>query len=263
MHSANQPNETAHLLDRHPGFRCFKTAAPIHYPSRWMRDALIQAVLDPDIETMSPSSTPIHALPTPILFAFRTIRRGRRSLVLLAERAIDELDDLTADRQLNVVTRTQLAREPVCSTCRAVWAQSRLNVDAGDRYRAVERICEKPDGVPMAELVGLMRSTRLDPVDQILSFVATGHLSIDVEDGIYPGMIISPGPQLLSATGLFGQTPDCLPLSAKMLESASDPGRHGEDLGVRTGGAAAAVWGTERRAFGRLVGIATVLKPSR
>jgi hypothetical protein len=212
---------------------------------------------------MSPSSTPVRALPHPVLFAFRAVTGVHASLVLLTESPVAELAGLEADRQVQVITRSHLLREPACSTGRAIWAQSRLTPDVGDRYRAIERITANPDGVTLGDLLGVIRSDRLDPVHQILHFVAAGHLAMSLDDGIHPGSLLKPGPKLIAGIGLFGLSADYSPEVDIPVREISNEAQSSE-VHIRWPRSAQLLWGTEGlRRSGRVSVISALVKPPR
>lgn len=64
------------LRSRYPGFVSFKTASPIHYPLRWLRDALIRMSLDQGVTEMWASDL-APAMPD-IIFSFMAVRPTER-----------------------------------------------------------------------------------------------------------------------------------------------------------------------------------------
>lgn len=118
------------LTTRYPGFHSFKTARPIHYRQRWLRDALIQATLDPHTVELSPSSTSPDELPSPVEFSFRRRTSGGLGIVLVSQLDTD-IGEVVDDDRVTVITRDELNREPVASTSRSIWAHKRLSVVGG------------------------------------------------------------------------------------------------------------------------------------
>ncbi|SFV31714.1 hypothetical protein SAMN05216456_1434 [Devosia crocina] len=186
--SANPPD-----LSKFPGFVCFKSSEPIHYPRRWQRDALIQAALDPTVTAVGPLDPTIWMMPD-IEFAFRvTIATATFSLV------ITELNGrLPVDRfghAVLKVRRSQLTTEPLHSTARAIWAHKRTVVDPLVKYLAVEAAGSKVEGIAMQSLLQAFQSHRaVDPFEPLLAMLAQGVLVGDLSSGFHGHTMFRPGP---------------------------------------------------------------------
>lgn len=190
-HSPERPTESV-LLDRYPGFQSFKTTTPIHYPRRWIRDALIQASLDRDVTALAPSITADTDLPRPAEFSFRLYRNGALRLVLLTQ-APSSLGKEIDDDRIVVWNRTMLTEGSRAKACGAVWAHKRSRIDPADLYRATELV-NRCGAVPVARLLRALRSPDIDPLHQVFHYLANGYLTADLAEGIAPSTMVSTGP---------------------------------------------------------------------
>lgn len=182
----------AAVLDRYPGFSSFKTASRIHYQQRWMRDALIQASLDPYTVELAPSITPVPELPGDAEFAFR--RRTAIGLGLVLVTGVEtDIGDAIGDDRISVVSRTALSREPRFSAARTIWAHKRLSVDSAERYRAIE-VVSRWGASPMREVLQALRNESTEPVHQICSLIANSYLEIALDGPLSPATILKLGP---------------------------------------------------------------------
>ena len=80
----------------------------------------------------------------------------------------------------------------------AIWAQKRLSADPGDRYRAIEHVAAHGGEARMSEIIVVLRNKDLDPVRRVLSFLATGVLTCNLDRGMGPWTAIAIGPAALS-----------------------------------------------------------------
>ena len=194
MESALLLRVDASALDRYPGFRSFKTRQPVRYQQRWLRDALIQASLDPHTVELAPSNTPAHELPPPAEFAFR--RRTVRGFgIVLVTTVETDIADVINDDRVTVVSRAELSREPRLSAARAVWAHKRLSVDSAERYRAIEAV-SKWGSATMDAVVATFKDESVEPVHQVCSLIANSYLEVDLEGPLSPSTILKPGPAM-------------------------------------------------------------------
>jgi hypothetical protein len=162
-----------------PGFASFKTSSAITYPGRWHRDALLQATLDPAIGSLAPFPHP-ELLPDSVSFAFLAAYEASPVAIGLSETEADHPTEV-AGHPLVVLSRAAVLAEPRVSTARMVWAARRIPVAPGDRVRLLARLSEAgQDGLPLAGLEPLVRSSPCDPVDAVLALVAHGLLCLDV-----------------------------------------------------------------------------------
>jgi len=188
------PAEPHSLALRYPGFSSFKTRQSIHYHRRWVRDALIQATLDPDTIELAPSSTPPEHLPAPAEFCFRRRTRNGLGFILLTQTHSD-IGGVIGDDRVTVISRPELNREPVASAARSIWAHKRLKVDGGERYRAIAAVSRR--GIaPMRDLVAAFRNGSVDPVHQVCSLIANSYLNVDLGNPLGPDSILTIGPAL-------------------------------------------------------------------
>lgn len=191
-HAALQAAETKPLASRYPGFHSFKTIRPIHYRQRWLRDALIQATLDPLTIELNASSTDPAELPPPIEFSFRRRSAAGLGIVLVSQIETD-IGEIVGDERVTVITRDELNREPVRTTTRTIWMQKRLPVDSAQRYRAIELI-DRHGVASLQETIAVMKNLSADPVHQICSLIANGYLTIDLQHPMGPRSLLTLGP---------------------------------------------------------------------
>jgi hypothetical protein len=86
-----------------------------------------------------------------------------------------------AGRPLVALSRAAVLAEPRMSTARMVRAARRVPVAPRDRVRLLARLSEAgQDGLPLASLEQLVRSSLYDPVDAVLALVAHGLLTLDI-----------------------------------------------------------------------------------
>lgn len=194
MESALLFRAEATALDRYPGFSSFKTRSRIHYQQRWIRDALIQSSLDPYTVELAPSTTPIDALPSCAVFAFR--RRTQLGFGLVLVTAVQtDMDDIIDDDRVTVVSRVELSFEPRLSAARAIWTHKRLQVDSAERYRAIE-VVSRWGSAAMHEVLRAFRNESIEPVHQVCSLIANSYLEIDLDGPLSPSTTLKLGPAM-------------------------------------------------------------------
>jgi hypothetical protein len=187
-------------LDRYPGFSSFKTTrGRIHYQRRWIRDALIQASLDPQTVELAPSSTPVQELPAGTIFAFRRRDATGLGLVLVTEVTTDMAHMIDDDR-VTVVSRMELRSEPRFSSARAIWTHKRLQVDSAQRYRAIEAVSRR-SAATLREVLEAFRNELIEPVHQICSLLANSYLEVDLDGPLKPSTILRLGPAARTPSG--------------------------------------------------------------
>lgn len=186
------PTDPDQLAIRYPGFSSFKTQQSIHYRHRWLRDALIQASLDPHTIELAPSSTAEQDLPAGIEFAFRRRTAAGLGIVLVTQIGKD-LEGLIDDERVTVVTRIELSREPIFTAARTIWGQKRLAVDGAERYRAIDAV-ESRGSALMHQVVDALRDDSVDPIHQVCSLIANCYLTVDLRSPIGPGSVLTLGP---------------------------------------------------------------------
>ena len=178
-------------LSRYPGFQCFKSTAPVHYPKRWHRDALIQAALDPAVSAIGPFQQ--KPWPELVEFAFSvTIADSRFTCLIDGPSGRPQLGPAPPTLR---ISRSALRSEPLYSTCRAVWSRKRLSTDPAARYQVLEATAATVEGARAGEVIDLIRRSHREPIDQLLAMLAQGFLIADLSGGLSARTLIRPGPQ--------------------------------------------------------------------
>lgn len=179
-------------LARYPGFICFKSSGPIHYPRRWQRDALIQAALDPNVSSIDPLGPA--DWPRAAEFGFRvTIFQTVFACILIDANTRPESDLLGAP--VLRLGRQALKSEPLCSTVRAVWSRKRLTINPVARYRAIDLASARIEGVPARVLLDAMSDIPGEPIDQLHAMLSQGLLVADLSRGLNGTTLLRPGSQ--------------------------------------------------------------------
>jgi hypothetical protein len=166
--------------------------APVPIPARHpaLREALVQASLDPAVRTIHHvASSHVASVPLePVDIDAVVLTRDdlRFYLDVVPARRVRDLDDeglvLIALRELElkplVVTAEDLHREPRCSNCRIVWPNHGRFVPVGLRIRILQIL--RDDG-PM-ELIHLLETIRSDrdPTPSVMSLACDDLLEIDL-----------------------------------------------------------------------------------
>lgn len=168
------------------GFRSFKTAAPMHYPSRWHRDLLIQATLDPAIEAIEPG--PAGRCDA---YAFRifVLVAGVRRL-LIAVRDMDDASERNAVADGFPIPRSYILSEPRCSAARTVWSARTTPVPAGDRLRVLRLFDDGATDVTLSTAADAVSGRSVDPTEAVLALVCAGQLEIDLRQPLSPETLL-------------------------------------------------------------------------
>ncbi|WEJ56712.1 hypothetical protein [Devosia sp. FJ2-5-3] len=192
-----QPSSPAlHPIERYPGFTCFKSAAAIHYPRRWQRDALIQAALDPTVSSIRPISD-VEWSVAPVEFAFGLTIAGTDFAFIISETDAPA-HSLGFGQAALKVARAALRLEPLWTTSRMVWAEKRFAVDPIIRYQALEAAGARAEGISLQSLLLTLNSSPL-PLEPVLAMLAQGVLEADLGSGLRAHTMLSVGPLFQSA----------------------------------------------------------------
>lgn len=163
-------------------FQAAKAREPIPVRNRLVRDALIQAAIDPEIsEILAPSADDDH-------FDFRVIRCGVEEFVHV--RASDDPEIQNPPHNSYVVLREEsIRREPRLTDARLVWSCRRRWVPPGDRIRIQHALSEN-GAMPLIE-VSQFATNSPDAVAAVLALVCQDILEIDLnEAGLSPETLI-------------------------------------------------------------------------
>lgn len=163
----------------HPGFRSFKTPLPIRYPARWHRDLLIQATLDPAVETIEDGSghhTDAMALVLTVQGLGRRVLAVRDGSCLPPSTGIEGI----------VVTRSYVLSEPRCSNARMVWSMRNSLVSPGNQLRVLAKLREHPGWMAIGRVSESLSVANADPIEVILALACAGRIEIDLGRGFSP-----------------------------------------------------------------------------
>lgn len=180
------PNAPATIASRYPGFSSFKTLAPIHYPRRWHRDALIQATLNGSIRSLRPCQPPHDPLGR---FKFVADYDGSSATIIIGEVPVFPMQ-LAGTVFLS---RETIAREPFFGAGRAIWRHKHTSVSFGERLR-LHRAVECSGRCPLASLVDMIGGPEDDRPGKVLALVANGLLAIELAEGLHPNSNVTLGP---------------------------------------------------------------------
>jgi hypothetical protein len=178
---------------RYPGFLCFKSTEAIHYPKRWIRNALIQAALDASTEEVGPFRGDTRDIGYGIEFAFVVRMGGKAVFVALTELPVSTSPPLGIAAIVSL-RRSTVMREPVASCAREVWRHKDLQVDVARRLNLLDCVEGSGGQTPLSALVRATNNADCN-VGEILNLVAHGYLSLDLAAGITPSTLISVGPR--------------------------------------------------------------------
>lgn len=195
LHSRVNDMSSAYLSDRPyikttkntgqmPGFRSFKTSAPILYPARWHHDLLIQLTLNPYVTGISPCST---KWPNGGLNLFIDCGGEIFQLTAMRDEDFNQLQFL--DSHL-FVKRSVVLSEPSLSNARAIWSTRRTPISPSNRLRVLERLAAHPSGLPISQLTNCIQNSSADPIDTILALVCLGLSILDLGLMLCPDTII-------------------------------------------------------------------------
>lgn len=179
-----------------PGFRSFKTPAPVPYPQRWHRDLLVQATLDPAVTRIAP--VPAEAQLHDPFMLFVWFGGRRRLLIAVRDQAADHSASSQPDSL--VVTRSFVLQEPRCSVAREIWATRNVIVPPGDRIRILRELSEHAEGLPLSRLMDCIRGRETDPVEVVLALICAGQASVEARSHLSLDTTIRPGALLVATT---------------------------------------------------------------
>ncbi|MFJ7439634.1 hypothetical protein ACIQW5_18395 [Methylorubrum thiocyanatum] len=179
----NSPCNTSKIAPAgRPGFRSFKTSAPIAYPARWHRDLLIQASLDPRIEAIEPVPDIIGDGSAFSIIVH--IDATRRLITAVREPTVRRVGIIGLEEA--VLPRSVVLAEPRCSDARAIWSMRRHQVTLGNRLRILRALEDQPDGMTLARTADLVRGGDIDPTEAVLALACAGLVDIDLRGPLAP-----------------------------------------------------------------------------
>ncbi|EHR03034.1 hypothetical protein [Bradyrhizobium sp. WSM471] len=172
-------------------FSSAKTAAPIPARHPALREALVQASLDPAVRSiLYVASAPAGAAQVAEIDAVVVQHDGGRfHLDVVPARRVRDLDHeglvQIALRELGlqqlVVTAADLKAEPRYSNCRLVWSQKNLPVPVPLRMRILKALADEGP-IELGRLLETIRSDR-DPSTAVMSLACSDLLEIDLASG--------------------------------------------------------------------------------
>lgn len=198
-----------HNSGHHPGFSCFKSFAPVRYPQRWYRTALIDAALNPRVQRIGPSPIQNGRLPDQAGFSFWASIEGVSTLVLLSDAGC-EVGDLAQRIAVKSVTRTELSIEPEAGLRREIWSHVRQGVSIEMVYAVLIEAYGDSDQVTLGALRDAGGHALGDVAGAIYSMIATGFLEVDIRNGWSPSVPVRRGPmaeKLLDPHGFSNPAP--------------------------------------------------------
>ncbi len=171
-----QPPE---LRARYPGFVSFCNRQPIHYPFRWMGDALAQTVLDPMVREVSPDGEPSDSRQCRIIVT----RGGKRYPVLL-----DGDEGLGRAAGALKITRSETRQEPKWTLARMIWSHRRDPICASSELALLAEI----ERLGADATLGRLSTASAVPnaVDHVLAMISRGLVGATWLCGIVPEMEI-------------------------------------------------------------------------
>ncbi|MCP1561413.1 UNVERIFIED_ORG: hypothetical protein M2438_000417 [Methylobacterium sp. SuP10 SLI 274] len=181
-------------IGQHPGFKSYKTIRPIPYPSRWHRDLLIQATLDPGVDEID------HIHPTDAgdgSLSLSMTANGSQVRVKAVRDAGGPLRQ-QPDADEILLTRSFVLAEPRASDARAVWATRNLKVKVGDRLRILVALADGRER-RISDLVSCIRDADADPFEAILSLACRGVLAIDLRHGLHPNVCVERSKHMITS----------------------------------------------------------------
>lgn len=134
-----------------PGFNSFKTEGPIRFSSRWTRDALIQATLDPRITRISACPVPVQS-PPDVRLAFVVTSREAAEVRVLCEYSSGEFSPPPNVGRATYVARRQILKDPDLTVSRAIWAARHRYIPVPQIVAVTKRLREAPGGMLVTEL---------------------------------------------------------------------------------------------------------------
>jgi hypothetical protein len=161
------------------------TAIPARHPA--LRDALIQASLDPQVRSIAYAAS-AHVASAQVELDAVVVRRddGRYLLDVIPARRVRDLEDeglvqiALAKLALKPLTLTaeEIRREPRYANSRLVWSYKGIAVPLGLRMRVLQILLD--DGpMPLGQLLKSIRSDR-DPTRAVMALACADLLSLDL-----------------------------------------------------------------------------------
>lgn len=172
--------------DRYPGFSSFKTLAPIHYPQRWMRTALIKATLSIDVHAMAPCPEALH-FPPGVEFSFVSRFEDGFRYTLLTDHTLRQLQLQDTDSFI-VLKKAEVMAEPSAETARQIWTCSRVKIDVSAQLALLDLLDARRE-VTMTTAIHALQEQD-NSVRQILAMVAQGMLMIDLDQPLTPATVV-------------------------------------------------------------------------
>jgi hypothetical protein len=183
-------NRKALIRGRSDIFVSAKAPSPIRARHPELREALVQASLDPAVRSISyVASANVASAPVEIDAVVLARDDGRYHLDVVAARRLRDLEDegllQIALWELGLkpftVTVEDLKAEPRCSNCRLVWSHHRRYVPVSLRIRILHTL--RDDGpLELGHLLEGIRADR-DPTPSVMSLVCDDLLELDLTSG--------------------------------------------------------------------------------
>ena len=157
----------------------YKCTSPIVFPDRCCRDALIQATLDRQVQSLAPSTERGINLPNAI-FSFEAVMGGKLCLI--------EVCDITTARRFQppdrydlgfTLSRNAVLSEPQLSSARTIWACKDLPVPAKLQIELIRHLAPHQRGLRLLDLENLLAWDLSKWVDLALALVCRGTLQIE------------------------------------------------------------------------------------
>lgn len=174
-----------------------KASRPIPHAGGIVRDALLQATLDPEILEIGFLGTAgTEAQPVDIqVVTFRT-NAGWRYLNIEVARPLRSLGEADAfDRELRArglapytLTGADILKEPRFSTARAIWTYRRFSVLPDMRHRLLAALAE--DGPMSLHHLCTLVPGPLDPFASVLSLACRNEVEIDISTPLSPSTTV-------------------------------------------------------------------------
>jgi hypothetical protein len=176
------PEKVASHRGGDTSFQAAKVRDPIPIRSRLVRDALIQAAIDPEIsEILGPNSDND-------AFDFRVIHNGVDERVRVCACDDPEIQN-PQDSGYIVLREVEIRREPRLTDARLVWSCRRRWVPPGDRIRIQYALSEN-GAMPLIEISQLATGSP-DAIAAVLALICQDILEIDLgESGLAPETLV-------------------------------------------------------------------------
>lgn len=166
-----------------------KARCPIPVRHSILRDALVQASLDPSVRTIEHLPTAPFAATTVAIDAIvLSTDRGRFALDVVEVRPLRDIDAeglaLLALQELSVVPLTltvaDIRAEPRFSNCRLVWSYRAARVGIGLRLRILQALQDE-GAVRLGQLLATIRSP-VDPGPAVMALACADLIELDLSD---------------------------------------------------------------------------------